>query len=76
MFFINPIIDYFTSFINVFNQKKLSRTGFEPVALTVLRSCHNQLDHPDNLYLHQHLIYFLWLTSNHFKPHITTYQIF
>ena len=28
---------------------KISRAGVEPTALTVLRSCHNQLDHPDIL---------------------------
>ena len=27
--------------------KTISRAGVEPTALTVLRLCHNQLDHPD-----------------------------
>ena len=35
------------------NKKTISRAGVEPTALTVLRLCHNQLDHPDicNLFI-------------------------
>lgn len=50
-FYSEPFTNYICCFLNnltFLKVKTISRAGFEPTALTVLRLCHNQLDHPDS----------------------------